>query len=230
MDAFDDTAQVQPRYLRRMYSNYERFSTEKIFASSRPLAPIVPGLATQVGAARLYHGDIFGPMVMGNLVHTSTSVIRRERLEKIVGFDEQLVRSGVDFDFHLRTCREGPVAFADVSTIRYRIGGTDAMSHPARRVKMAENFMRTIKPVIERDRDRINLPAGMIDELLAEAEVFLGEALLENDEHPQARVHLARSLRIRPWQPRTARLLLLACLPKQAKEPLRRAFRRVRGR
>jgi glycosyltransferase involved in cell wall biosynthesis len=230
MDAVDESGRVQPRYLRRMYSNYERFSTEKIFASSRPLAAIAPGLAPQVGSALLYHGDIFGPMVMGNLVHTSTSVIRRERLEKVRGFDETLVRSGVDFDFHLRTCREGPVAYADVATIRYRIGMADAMTHPSRRVKMAENFLRTIGPVIERDRDRIGLPRKMLDEVLAEAESFLGEALLDVDEHGQARGHLARSLRLRPLQPRTARLLALACLPKQAKEPLRRAFRRLRGR
>jgi hypothetical protein len=70
----------------------------------------------------------------------------------------------------------------------------------------------------------------MIDEVLAEAESFLGEALLDNDDHGSARIHLARSLRLRPWQPRTARLLALTCLPKQAKEPLRRAFRRLRGR
>jgi glycosyltransferase involved in cell wall biosynthesis len=230
MDALDPSGHIEPLFLRRGYSNYQRFTTQQIFASSRPLSAVVPGLAAQVGSARLYHGDIFGPMVMGNLVHTSTSMIRRERLEKVRGFDESLQRSGVDFDFHLRTCREGPVAFADVATIRYRIGGTDAMSHPARRVRMAENFIRTIRPVIERDRDRIALPERMINEVLAEAELFLGESLLDNNEHRRALPHLAKSLRIRPWQPRTARLLALACLPPQAKEPLRRAFRRLRGR
>jgi GT2 family glycosyltransferase len=90
-------------------------------------------------------------------------MIRRERLEKIRGFDESLQRSGVDFDFHLRTCREGPVAFADVATIRYRIGGADAMSHPARRVRMAENFIRTIFPIIERE-SRSDRPAPAHDQ------------------------------------------------------------------
>ena len=230
MDAFDASGNVQPRFLGQMYSNYDRFPKEKLFTTWRPLAEVVPGLADKVGSARLYHGDIFGPMVMGNLVHTSTSVIRRERLDKVRGFNETLVRSGVDFDFHLRTCREGPVALADVSTIKYRIGMADAMTHPSRRVKMAENFLRTISPVIERDRDRINLPKEMIDEVLAEAEAFLGEALLDNGDPGQARGHLARSLRLRPWQPRIARLLGLTILPRQAQEPLRRAYRRLRGR
>jgi glycosyltransferase involved in cell wall biosynthesis len=230
MDAVDAQGHIHARYLRRGYSNYRRFSTEKIFGASRPLSEVVPGLSTQVGTTRLYHGDIFGPMVMGNLVHTSTSVIRRERLEKVRGFNEELVRSGVDFDFHLRTCREGPVAFADVPTIRYRIGMPDAMTHPSRRVKMAGNFLRTISPVIERDRERINLPQKMIDEVLAEAESFLGEALLDNGEDREARTHLANSLRYDPWQPRTARLLALTLLPKQAQAKLRYAFRKLRGK
>ena len=96
------------------------------------------------------------------------------------------------------------MAYADVATIKYRIGMADAMTHPSRRVKMAENFLRTISPVIERDRDRINLPREMIDEVLAEAEAFYGEALLDNGDPVKARAHLARSLRLRPWQPRIA--------------------------
>jgi glycosyltransferase involved in cell wall biosynthesis len=230
MDAEDTAGRIEPRYLRRMYSNYERFSTEGIFKSARPLAEIAPHMAAVAGGARLFSGDIFGPMVMGNLVHTSTSVIRRERLERVRGFDETLVRSGVDFDFHLRTCREGPVAYADVASIRYRIGMADQMTHPSRRVKMAENFLRTISPVITRDRARIDLPQAMIDEVLAEAERFLGEALLDVDDHAGARAHLWKSLRLVPRQPRALRLLLLALLPAAGKEPLRRAYRAVRER
>jgi glycosyltransferase involved in cell wall biosynthesis len=230
MDAVDAEGRVEPRYLRKMYSNYERFSTEQIFASSRPLAEVVPQLASEVGSAKLYHGDIFGPMALGNLVHTSTSVIRRERLEKIRGFDESLVRAGVDFDFHLRTCREGLVAYADVPTIRYRIGMADQMTHPSRRVKMAENFLRTITPVLTHDRARLGLPQALIDDVLAEAEGFLGEALIDADDHAAARVHLLRSLRLRPRQPRSLRLLVLSLLPIASKEPIRRAFRALQAR
>ncbi|HEX2658247.1 MAG TPA: glycosyltransferase, partial [Polyangia bacterium] len=174
MDAVQTDGVVRPRYLRTMYSNYTRFPTERIFSTSRPLAPLVPHLAHEVGDAKLYFGDIFGPMAMGNLVHTSTCVLRRERLEKVGGFDASLTRAGVDFDFHLRTCRAGPVAFADVPTIRYRIGMADQMTHPSRQVTMAENFLRTIEPVLARDRARLGLPQETIDDVLAEAEAFWG--------------------------------------------------------
>lgn len=230
MDAVDAEGRVAPRYLRRMYSNYERFSTDEIFSTSRPLAEVVPHLPEIVGEARLHFGDIFSPMVMGNLVHTSTCVLRRERLARVRGFDESLTRSGVDFDFHLRTCREGPVAYADIPTIRYRIGLGDQMTHRSRRVKMAENFLRTIQPVIARDRARLTLTQRQLDEVLGEAEAFLGEAHLDMGDHQAARPHLLRSLRHAPLQPRVARMLLLSLLPPSSKPPLRRAYHLALGR
>ncbi len=52
-------------------------------------AEIAPRLASVVGDRRLYTGEIFSQMIMGNLVHTSTVLIRRERLEKVRGFNEE---------------------------------------------------------------------------------------------------------------------------------------------
>ena len=36
--------------------------------------------------------------------------------------------AGEDHDFHFRTCREGPVAFLDVPTMLYQVGGSDRLS------------------------------------------------------------------------------------------------------
>jgi len=41
----------------------------------------------------VYAGDIFSQMIMGNLVHTSTVLIRRERLQQVHGFNEDLRHS-----------------------------------------------------------------------------------------------------------------------------------------
>ena len=73
-------------------------------------------------SARLYLGDIYTSMIMGNLVHTSTVLLRRERMEKVKTFDETLKLSGEDYDFHLRTCKWGPVALMDISSIEYQKG------------------------------------------------------------------------------------------------------------
>lgn len=66
-------------------------------------------------------------MVMGNLVHTSTVLLRRARFQIVGGFDETLKPAGEDFGFHLRTWQQGPVAFADVASIRYQVGCPDRL-------------------------------------------------------------------------------------------------------
>lgn len=230
MQAVDPSGQVvSPRYLREMYDAYRWFTTDDLFQSSQPLAEIAPKLAGVAGDARLYVGDLYSPMVMGNLVHTSTVLLRRERLERVGGFDETLRFSGEDYDFHLRTCREGPVGYIDLASIRYQRGMPDRLTRPEYSIHMARNFLRTIQPVIDNDRHRIRLPESMIRSVLAEAHGWIGEAALAIGQSEEARRHLARSLRFSLWQPRTAGQLLLSLLPPPLAAGLRAAQRRVRG-
>jgi glycosyltransferase involved in cell wall biosynthesis len=216
------------RYLTTMYSAYGWFSRDELFARSTPLATIDPELASRLGDPRLYVGDIFSEMVLGNLVHTSTVLLRRERLERVGGFDERLQKTGEDYDFHLRTCREGPVAYLDVASILYRRGAEDQLTRPDLAILRAQNFLRTIAPVIRRDRDRIRLPSVMIDEVLAEAHAWVGGLHVERGEHLDGFRHLARSLRHKPRQPDVAKYLALNLLPAPAARGLRRAYRQVK--
>src|SRR5262249_32004512 len=121
MEMIDASGQVaDPAYLRKMYSAYDKIDESKIFTETIPLRDLVPAQAAVVRNAPLRIGRIFTPMVLGNLVHTSTVVLRRERLQKVGGFNEGLRRTGEDYDFHLRTCREGPVGLLDLPAIRYQ--------------------------------------------------------------------------------------------------------------
>ena len=130
MDAVNPGGEVVSRsYLRTLYGAYRWFPRkEDLFSQSFPLAEIAPGLAPVVENRRLYTGEIFSQMIMGNLVHTPTVLLRRDRLDKVGGFNEELRISGEDYDFHLRTCREGPVGFIDMATIRYQTGNPDQLT------------------------------------------------------------------------------------------------------
>src|SRR5262245_28512438 len=135
MQAVDPDGQVvNPAYLRTMYGAYRWFPKERLFPESVPLADLAPGLRATVGDRRFYAGDIFSPMVMGNLVHTSTVLLRRDRLAAVKKFNEELRVSGEDYDFHLRTCRAGPVGYADVSAVHYQTGMPDRLTRPSYRV------------------------------------------------------------------------------------------------
>jgi glycosyltransferase involved in cell wall biosynthesis len=229
MDAIDPNGRVSsPKYLRTMYSAYRWFRPEDLFTDSCDLAEISPTLAHAAGGGRFFTGDIFSQMVMGNLVHTSTVLIRRERLARVRHFNLELRRSGEDYDFHLRTCREGPVGFIDCASILYMYGAEDQLTAAKYGIDRAQNFLKTIEPVLQHERTRIKLPPWMIADVLAEAHRWIGLEQLSLDQPRLARRHLIRSLRYQPKQPRLAAWLALSLLPEGAREGVRRAYRRVR--
>lgn len=216
MEAIDPDGTVVSRsYLRTMYSGAYRWfpDSARLFGSRRPLAEILQGTTAPIASAALYWGDIYSPMIMGNLVHTSTVLLRRERLAQVRGFDESLKVSGEDYDFHLRTCREGPVAFIDLSSIQYQVGRSDQLSHRSHAIHMARNFLTTVSGALARDRQRIALPPAMIRAVQAFALGWVGVELAELGENVEALGYLGNSLRHRAWQPKVWIYYVLSLLP-----------------
>jgi glycosyltransferase involved in cell wall biosynthesis len=156
-----DGAILSSSYLKTMYRAYRYFSQGELFSMSHSSEEVAPALARRVGPASLHVGEIFSKMIMGNMVHASTVLVRRRILEAIKGFNEVLKISGEDYDFHLRTCRECPVGFIDVSSIRYQVGLSDQLTHSSRSIHIARSFLRTIEPVIQHERS--DRPAGKHD-------------------------------------------------------------------
>jgi glycosyltransferase involved in cell wall biosynthesis len=231
MDAIGPDGEVSHRrFLTTMYSSYQRFSRDQLFRESRPLSAIDGRLAAALGDPQVFLGDIFSPMITGNLVHTSTVLLRRERFEHVREFDVELRHSGEDYDFHLRTCREGDVAYLDAASILYQRGRDDQLTHRKYTVHMAENFLKTVNKALARDRARVTLSPTMLDEVMAEAHAWIGEQRLEIGDSDQARHHLGASLKFRPWQPRIAALYGAAILPRQVADPIRASYRALRQR
>jgi hypothetical protein len=167
----------------------------------------------EYGDRRLHVGEVFSPMVMGNLVLASSTVMRRERLDRVGRFDEALV-TGEDYEFFLRACRVGPVAFADIADVCYRIGTTDRLSGPAMGLPIAKAYLQVLETTLARDAERITLSPAMIDEARAYAHRWVGETELQAGSPRLARAHLATALRIRPRRPWILVLLTVTFLPR----------------
>jgi glycosyltransferase involved in cell wall biosynthesis len=221
---------VDPAYLRHMYSAYNWFTNGQLFPESHALREVAPDLAPVVGDAQLRIGRIFSNMIMGNLVHTSTVVLRRERLEQVKGFNESLRYSGEDYDFHLRTCRAGAVGLLDIPAIRYQQGMPDRLTGKKYRIHMAENLLRTLEPVIAHDREEIDLPEHMLKRKLAEVHAWVAFERLELGETDEARKHYLISLKHWPWQPGLAKPLSFAAMPWGTGMVLRRWLQAARAR
>ncbi len=231
MEAIDPSGQVfNHAYIRKMYSAYAVFPEGKLFSESVALRTVQPSMTSIVGDAQLRMGMIFSQMIMGNLVHTSTVLIRRERLAMVKGFNETLSHSGEDYDFHLRTCRFGPVGFVDLPAIQYQRGMPDRLTRDEYRIHTANNFLRTIAPLIETARAEIHLPQRMIHCVLADAHEWIGELQFDANHIPAARMHLFSSIRHRWFQKRAWQLFLCCFLPNAVRGWLRERHRKLKRR
>jgi len=189
-----------PSYLTRMYSAYEYFDRERHFREKLEVGEVWGKCPVEWRNSFCYNGYIFPWMFMGNLVHTSTVLLRRERRDAVGYFDESLIKSGEDYDFHLRTCKVGDVAYLDLSSIRYTIGADDQLTAPRYQVWIARNNLKTVKRVLEETHKYINLPASLIEYRMAESYFWVGINEFFEDRK-NARRHLAKSLSWRRFQP-----------------------------
>jgi hypothetical protein len=231
MAAVDEAgALVQPAYLRTFYSAYARVRVEDVLRHSGSLGDLWPGAPGDLACRPFYTGDLFTPMFLGNLVHTSTVLLRRSRLARVGGFDESLRVTGEDYEFHLHTCFHGPVALVDASSIRYRVGAADQLTAPHLVVQLARNYVSTLQRWMERGRGRIALPEARQRDQLASAFSWLGEEELDLDDPASARGHLWQSLRLRPGRLRTSLLLVKSLLPRAVLRAARRARQNFRRR
>jgi GT2 family glycosyltransferase len=218
---------VSRDYLRTMYSAYRWFSMADLFSKSYPLAEtaLPPELAGQL----LQVGEIFSQMVMGNLVHTSTVIISRSRIEHIGGFPKGLNVSGEDYNYYLQVCRIGPVGLIDVASIQYQIGMPDHLSQVGHRVYTSRNCLKAVLSALEQFREEIHLPSAMVRVRLAEVYEWVGRSLLDAGERAESRTYLLESLRYSLVQPKVWAMLARASLPIAVGNVLQCGWRRVRS-
>lgn len=223
MEAVDVTGQtVHPRYLGMMYQGYRRFQRfEDLF-------PRKLSLQRSNGEVTVYSGDIFSDMVLGNLVHTPTVLMRRERAERVGEFGTEFRRAGEDYDYHLRSCREGEVAFVDAVTIRYQIGASDAITRPELSLEMAKAYLTTVHETLVRDRHRIKLPEAVVNQSLAGAYAWAARAALDGGSAKEAKRYYLASLKLRPLHWDSLKFYMVASLPAAVRQLLRRSVRATR--
>lgn len=216
MVAVDESGAIlHDSYLKRMYSAYAYFDREKHFRTSMPIPEAWAGCPAGFRESKCYAGNIFPWMFMGNLVHTSTVLLRRDRQQKVGFFDTGLLKSGEDYDYHFRTCRFGDVAYLDAPSILYRIGASDQLTEKKYMVWIARNNLKTITRMLAVAGNEITLPRKMVREHLASSYAWLGfEDFCKNQ--PEARSCFLHSLRYAPFQPKVAVHLLLALFPPRA--------------
>lgn len=230
LDAVDRAGTVTAeRALRSTLSAYDSFSNDELFASSLPLSELGVEIPTGDRDRRLYLGDVYSPMVMGNLVMPSSVLMRRARLDETGRFDEHLA-TGEDYEFFLRACRAGPVAFADIADIAYRVGPADRLSGPRMGLQIAHAYLDVLERTLAHDADRITLSEAMIAKARGFANLWIGETELLVGRPVVARKHLATAFRLGRRRAWTLALWIASFLPHSVVTRMAGLRRRWRGR
>lgn len=214
MVAIDEAGQhLSETYLRQFYVAHRKIRIEEVLQPGGTLSDLWPTAPSGAAGRPVFTGELFASMLLGNLVHTSTVLIRRSRLAQVGGFDLSLKRSGEDYEFHLRTTSFGPVAFLDASSILYRVGAADQLTAPEYTLDMARNNLETVRRWLNEGGSRITLPRNAVRARLAESYAWVGEQELLTGATHDSRRHLWHSVRLNPANPHRVMALLCTFLP-----------------
>jgi hypothetical protein len=227
MTAIDENGNVIGKtYLREFYKAHQQLRIEDVMKQVATAGDLGVTIPDELRSRPLYAGDIFPQLIRGNLVHTPTTLLRRDRARGTGGYDESLRTTGEDFDFHLRTTVQGDVGFLDLPAIRYRVGAQDQLTAPSLGLAMARSYLKTVQKWMGEHGDRFRLAPTEKTAILNYAHQWVGEQALVAGERSAARRHLFMSLRSSPARPKLYVMLALATFP----QPVFNALRTLRHR
>jgi hypothetical protein len=220
---------LTPHAMRSMYSNYAAFARHHvpIFDQSLRLDELVPGLGATCDAPRVWWGDAYSRIALGNLCQTSTVMLTRERVRLGGAYDEQMV-VGEDSVYHAAICKVGPSALLDTVSVDYRVGTADQLTQPTYKLADAQLWLTGVLAAVRSGEVRKTLPRALLRDVVGRAHGWVGEEYFNVGERRRARYHLLRSLARKPARARGWLLLAGTCVPTalwRRASAIRRALR-----
>lgn len=214
------------KYTRIGYKTWEMFTMEEIFDLRVEISEICPHFPKHT-AREIYVGDIFFPMLTGNIINMPTVMIRADIVKKVGYFDESMV-AGEDYDFTLRICEISRAAFVDEVFVAYRIGSPDQLTRQELIIEQAINSIRTILPIIARNKQKLNPFKKRISRILGGRYRWVGYTEFDLKQWQNARVMLLKSLFYEPFRPREWFFIFLTYMPEKFVGYLQVLYRKLK--
>lgn len=220
---------VDERHLRVMYAAHGKVDIEKVMRQVDVLAALSASAPPALASSAVRIGDLFNEILLGNLLHTSTVLVRRAWVERVGGFDPSFVRAGEDYEFYVRLCSVGPVIFIDAPSTFYRVGASDQLTRPSMMLEVARNNLRAIQKWVPHAGAHLALPRKMVRRRFADSYSWLGEAELDAGNRWTAARRLTSSIVCRPRLDYRTAMLVRCALPASVADGLRTLRGRVRA-
>ena len=222
MAAVDDTDQLlDARYLRKMYSAYDRVDISKTLNYVDTLADLSSTAPKELSSAAVHEGDLSSAILLGNLIHTSTVLFRRSWCARTGGFDQSYERAGEDYEFYIRLSSVGPVIFIDAPSTLYQIGVADQLTAAPMVLEIARNNLRAIQKWLPELGGQVALSPRVIRRRVSESFAWVGEAELDAGHRMMAARRFSQSLAVMPALDKRTLLLISCALPSKVRDSLR---------
>lgn len=231
MTAVDSTGKViDERHLRVMYAAHGRVNIDEHLRHVATLGALSRHVPAELNSAAVRMGDLFSEILLGNLLHTSTVLVRRAWIERVGGFDPTFARAGEDYELYVRLCSVGPVIFIDAPSTLYCVGAPDQLTRPAMHLEIARNNLRAIQKWVPHAAAHLQLSGAALRSRFADSYSWLAEAELDAGHRYAATRCTLRSISHHPRFDRRALMLLRCVLPPSIADGLRAVRTRVAAR
>jgi GT2 family glycosyltransferase len=231
MTAADATGRVVDEcHLRVMYAAHARVNVDEHLEQVATLGSLSAAVPAALEGAAVRIGDLSSKILLGNLLHTSTVLVRRSWIERVGGFDPTFARAGEDYEFYVRLCSVGPVVFIDAPSTIYCVGAPDQLTRPAMHLEIARNNLRAIKKWVLQAESPLALTVESVRARFADSYLWLAETELDAGHRIAAAYCIARSIAHRPTLDHRALALMRCGLPTSFVNSLRALRARLRSR
>jgi glycosyltransferase involved in cell wall biosynthesis len=220
---------LQDRYEQYAFAVFQDYglSMDKMFKGKRTIRIDDSGQGNS--QQTLYFGDVFYELCKGNFILPSTTLFKKECIEKIgLQWNEEF-RCATDQYYHLHFARHFPVAYLDAVTAEYRMGSGGNLSGNANIPQLIINTVRTLEDIYERDDDFRFSKKVLYKTILGKHYARLAYYYLSELDRANARKYALYSMKYRPLLLKTITTLLLSLAPLSVLDYSKQIKRKVRG-
>jgi len=168
------------------------------------------GLSSEQGID-LYFGDIYGSLILGNVILPSAVLVRRDAFNAVSGFRPEF-RNAEDTECFLRLAKQCRFLYVDEPLITYRRGSESLLSTSM--LKTIINGIRAVEINCRDDSATYEMFGEVVDKSLARKYAKLGYFYLTELDTKNAFASARTALRFRKGESMAWRVMLASRLPR----------------
>jgi glycosyltransferase involved in cell wall biosynthesis len=156
-------------------------------------------------------GRVYEQMAWGNFIHPPTVMVRQSAVETVGGFDEN-IRIATEYDWLIRVCRVGPVAYLDAPLLMYRYS-SEQLSAPQHSAQIYLDTITTLRKLCRDDPPLCRRHWLRLQRRIGTSYLYVANASVEQDRF-FALSQLLRSMAHGVFALLTLKVVVKSCVPR----------------